>query len=88
MEFSTAKEAKKHAAAKIVKINDHAYETVRLKDMRSLEALLEEVGREPFNSLTPGRCNCDFRYVIFKYILRFHILGISHEIAARQEAMT
>ena len=36
-----------------------------------------------FNSLVPGRCRCDIKFVIFKLISRIVILSISCEIALR-----
>ena len=35
------------------------------------------------NSLAPGRCSCNLRSVIFKFILRIDILSIPCEIAVR-----
>ena len=36
-----------------------------------------------FNSLSPRRCGCDFRCVIFKHNLVIDIFSISHETALK-----
>ena len=38
---------------------------------------------DPFNSLAPGKCCCNFEFVIFKVISMTEIWSISCEIALR-----
>ena len=45
----------------------------------SLKFILE--GPKVFNSLAPGRCSCNSKLVILKFISRIKIMNISCEIA-------
>ena len=40
------------------------------------------VHTSPVNSLVPGRCGCNFKYVISEHVLRINLMSTSYEIAA------